>query len=279
MKNFRMIHHVDQGTIDEMYGRYRPVFVLTSGRSGSKLVAELLNLAPEIHAQHEPRPTLQYFSDFACRRQAEAGLLESLIDAARMEMVLEAMIRGKTYVESNQCLAFFAPALARRFAGARFVHLLRHPGDFVASAVRKGWHRNDSIWEAGRVRLHDEARWASMDQVQRLAWLWDFTHRALGDFLAGLEEERGLTCRLEDLVGNVDHARALFAFCGAVLPDAHAVRGMLGRRVNTLRLDADEPENMKKDPHFPSFPDWPAADREKVRRACAETAARFGYEL
>lgn len=279
MKEFRMIHHVDQATIDEMYGGYRPVFVLTSGRSGSKLVVELLSLAPEIHALHEPRPTLQYFSDFASRRQADAGLLESLIDAARMEMVLEAMIRRKIYVESNQCLTFFAPALARRFAGARFVHLLRHPGDFVASAVRKGWHRNDSIWEAGRVRLHDEPRWAAMDQVQRLAWLWDFTHRAIGDFLAGLGEERGWVLRLEDLVGGVDHARALFAFCGATPPDANAVRSVLGRRVNTLRVEADEPQNMKKDPHFPPFREWPATDREKVRLACAETAARHGYEL
>lgn len=41
-----MIHHVDQETIAEMFKSYAPVFVLSTGRAGSKFIVELLHLSP-----------------------------------------------------------------------------------------------------------------------------------------------------------------------------------------------------------------------------------------
>ena len=64
-----MIHHVDQAAIDRMYGEYAPVFVLTTGRTGSRLLVEMVNLSAGLSAFHEPRPTLQYFSNFAFHHQ------------------------------------------------------------------------------------------------------------------------------------------------------------------------------------------------------------------
>ena len=127
---FSMIHHVDQATINRMHEVYTPVFVLTTGRTGSRLLVELLNCSPGLVAFHEPRPTLQYFSDFAFHHQNEGELLRHMVAAARMESVLEVMIRDEKYVESNQCMTFFAPALNDLFPNARFIHLVRHPGDF-----------------------------------------------------------------------------------------------------------------------------------------------------
>ncbi|MCP5053537.1 MAG: hypothetical protein GY940_40600, partial [bacterium] len=125
---FRIIHHVDQRSIDRMYNRYSPVFILSTGRSGSKFIAHLLNLSAAATAYHEPSPTLQYFSNHAYHHQTEEKTLANMIDAARMELVLEVFIKDNIYVESNQCLTFFAPALAGLFKKSKFVHLVRHPG-------------------------------------------------------------------------------------------------------------------------------------------------------
>ena len=38
---FKIIHHVDQPTIDQMYQKYSPIFVLSTGRSGSKFITKL----------------------------------------------------------------------------------------------------------------------------------------------------------------------------------------------------------------------------------------------
>jgi len=277
MKKFRILHHVDRATIAEMVERYAPVFVLSTGRSGSKFIVELLNLSPLMRAFHEPRPTLQYFSDFASRHQDQPEVLRGMIEAARMELVLETFIHGKIFVESNQCLAFFAPALSGLFRSVKFIHLVRHPGDFVASAVRKGWHKNDSIWEAGRVKLADECRWNAMDQVERLGWLWAYTNRFIRDFLSTLPGEQALTCRLEDLLTCTRQVQSLFSFCGSGLPDMERLREVQGRPVNRLWVGADEPDNMKKDPGFPAYDDWPEERKRVLWDMVNETAGGFGY--
>ena len=86
---FRMIHHVDQQTIDDMYQAYSPVFILSTGRPGSKFMAKLLALSSRIISFHEPRPTLQYFSNHAFHNQTAKNALSKMIEAARMESILD----------------------------------------------------------------------------------------------------------------------------------------------------------------------------------------------
>lgn len=279
MTRFRIIDHADRATIAAMFRSYAPVFILSTGRAGSMFVAELLALASRLVAVHEPRPTLEYHSGFALRNQGRAEVLDRMIEAARMETILEAFIAGRIYVESNQCLTFFAPSLVRLFASAKFVHLVRHPGDFVASAARKGWYENDSLWEAGRARPLDEPAWNGWGRIERLGWLWDFTNRYIRDVLSGLPASRTMVCRFEDLLADDAVVRALFAFCGADVPAPDRIRMVRSRPVSVLRIDPDEPPGMKKDPGFPAFRDWPAADKETLRGRAGETARLFGYDL
>lgn len=276
MTQFKMIHQVDQETISAMYNDYSPVFVLSAGRSGSKFAAELLNLSPGINAFHEPRPTLQYFSDFACHHRHLAETLNGMIDAARMEMVLETYISGTVFVESNQCLTFFAPALAGLFKNAKFVHLLRHPGDFAASAARKGWYVNDSIWEAGRPKPAADD-WPHWSLVRKLGWLWNASHCFLRDFLGGLEPSRVLAMRMEDMVSAVDKAGDLFSFCGVDAPAKNRIRERQGTKVNPLWIGPQEPANMCKNPDFPAYDDWTAALKDELWEMAGATAAGFGY--
>ncbi len=112
---FTILHHVDQRTIDAMYHEYAPVFILTTGRSGSKFLASLLNHSPNVLAYHEPQPTLQYFPHFAYYNQNKKDVLIKMINAARMELILEVYIKEKIFVVSNQCLTFFAPAISVLF--------------------------------------------------------------------------------------------------------------------------------------------------------------------
>jgi len=279
MKRFKMIHHADQATISEMYEGYAPVFVLSTGRSGSKFIVELLNLSPTIAAFHEPRPCLQYFSNFAFQHQPQLEILSRMIDAARMEMILETHIKNKIYVESNQCLTFFAPAIAGLFRGAKFAHLLRHPAHFVRSAVRKGWHRNDSIWESGRVRLADEKNWSRMEQRERLAWLWTVTNEYIETFKKGLASERSLTVRFEDLLHGPNEAERLFRFVGSRPINREQIRQAQDKRINELEIFPDEPPTMRKISDFPPYEEWPEEWQEKLRAGVGTLAANYGYEV
>ncbi len=136
-KVFSHIHHVDIGTISRMYSDYSPVFVLSTGRTGTKFISELIKKTDNIDSFHEPVPTLQYYSDYAFHNQDKIALLKKMINVSRIEIILNSYIGEKIYFESNQCLTFFAYALNELFIKAKFVHLVRHPGDFVRSAIKK----------------------------------------------------------------------------------------------------------------------------------------------
>lgn len=276
---FKMIHHVDQETISGMYNNYAPVFILSTGRSGSKFLPELLNLSPNIAAYHEPSPTLEYFSNYAYHHQQEQEMLVKMIDAARMELILTDLIKDKIYIESNQCLTFFAPALARLFKKSRFVHIVRHPGDFVRSAVRKGWHKNDSIWESGRLKMADEKQWAEMDQIERLAWLWNTTNQFIEDFKQTIEKERTAFFKLEDLSCDINVVKKLICFSGGKEIPSADIEKMQNTKVNELYIGPDEPPNMKKIADFPPFEEWNHDLKERLKRHTLELAISYGYRV
>jgi hypothetical protein len=276
---FKMIHHVDQETISEMYNNYAPVFILSTGRAGSKFLPGLLNLSTNISAYHEPSPTLEYFSNYAYHHQRDEAILVKMIDAARMELILQDYIKDKIYIESNQCLTFFAPALARLFKKSRFVHIVRHPGDFVRSAVRKGWHKNDSIWESGRLKMADEQQWAPMDQAERLAWLWNATNQFIENFKRTIEKERIAFFKLEDISTDVGVVKELLRFTGGKEIPADAIEKIQNTKVNELYIAPDEPPNMKKVANFPIYNEWDDALKEKLKRHTQALAVSYGYRI
>lgn len=276
---FRIIHHADQNAINSIYAQYCSVFILSTGRSGSKFLASLLNLAPNIDAYHEPRPTLQYFSNYAYHNQKQKETLRNMIHAARMEQILEAHIHNKVYVESNQCLTFFAPVISSLFMKSKFVHVVRHPGNFVRSAIRKGWHVNDSIWESGRVRMTDDGGWTTLDQLEKLAWVWLTTNRFLENFKKGISAERSMTLRIENLYAKTNKVQELLSFVGAEAVPLEQLIAVQKTRINEFRKGADEPPNIMKVVHFPEYQDWTLEAKGKLRKYCQELADKYGYEL
>lgn len=279
MIKFTMIHHVDRQTIAEMYRTYAPVFILSTGRSGSKFITALLDCSAAVTAFHEPRPTLQFFSNYVFHHQQETETLTRIIDAARMEAILEVFIKDKIYIESNQCLTFFAPVLSRLFKNSKFIHLVRHPGDFVRSAVRKGWHKNDSIWEAGRVQMADKEEWARLDQIERLGWVWLTTNAFIEDFKKQIESRRLMTCKLEDLVESVKSVKKLLEFIGIHDIKRERIEELQREKINQPLIHPYEPANMQKTAEFPSYPDWTPQVKDKLKRYAADLARVYGYRL
>lgn len=276
---FKMIHHVDQHTIDQMYADYSPVFVLSTGRSGSKLIVNLVNLSGNVTAYHEPRPTLEYFSDYAYHHQNESDILTNMIDAVRMELVMEIFIKDQIYVESNQCLTFFAPVISKLFKNSKFVHLVRHPGDFVRSAVRKGWHKNDSIWESGRAKMEDKKQWAQLDQIERLSWLWMTTNQYIEDFKTQVHTSRVFTLKFEDLVEKKETVKKLLEFIGGHHIAEEKIEQIQQTRINELQIHPHEPPTMKKVVDFPLYNQWDDEMKNKLKKYGKKLGLLYNYDI
>ena len=196
-----------------------------------------------------------------------------------MEFILDVMIRNRVYVESNQCLTFFAPVLTALFPNARFIHLVRHPGDFVRSAWRKGWHRNDSIWESGRVRMADEGAWEKLDLVEKLAWVWAATNGFIETFISGIDPDRKFRLRMEDFIRDDEAGCKLAGFCGGDPPDPSEAARLRSLTVNSLKIGENEPPNMRKRRDFPHYRDWTEHMRKCLDRHCGSLSEKYEYSI
>ena len=206
------------------------LFILSPPRSGSTLLRVMLGAHPRLFAP--PELELLSFRTMAERHAAFAGRdrfwLEGLVravmeahqvDAAKAERIvgegerqgwsthrfyreLMGSLGGRMLVDKTPSYALDPAVLARAesgFAGARYLHLVRHP-----QATNRSFEeaKMDQIFFR---RPHPFSR----RQLAEL--IWTVSHENIRAFLAGVPEERFRTVRFEELVREPD--RVLAGIC------------------------------------------------------------------
>ncbi|MAM27948.1 MAG: hypothetical protein CMC13_02905 [Flavobacteriaceae bacterium] len=278
MHSFNHIHHISSKYLAFIYESYQPVFVLNTGRSGSAFINNLLQNIPDIKSYHEASPTLFLQSNYAYHHQDKIEVLQKMFEVARIELILEASIKNRFYVESNQCLVFFARQIKSLFPKAKFIHLTRHPGDFITSAIKKGWHKNDSVWESGRIKMKDAEAWAKMSQIERLGWVWEKTHSYIEDFKS-LHTRDFMTIKLEDLTKKPEYIDILLEFIGSENKlDAKQMDTILHRKINEVKI-SNEPKNMHKLATYPAYDNWHSSDKNVMKKFVSKSAELYSYIL
>ena len=278
---FKIIDHVDVKTVKDMH-RSTPIFVLTTGRSGSKFIANFFNElhADVVDAHHEPSPVLESFPDSFYNNQNNYDYLESSFKLSRIELILKSYIKDKVYFESNQCLVFLAHAIIKTFPNARFIHLVRNPVDFTLSAIRKGWYVNDSIWESGRIKLRNLEKWNAMTQLEKIAWYWQENNSYIEKFKKTINPSQVLTLKFEDMVSDKDSLIELLNFCG-VWKDINieSLIRLQNVKINELVIKADDPKNIRKLAYYPKYEYWKREDRASFLKHVKKLSAIYQYSL
>lgn len=213
---------------------YPCYFVLSTGRCGTQLLTRILRRSDRLVVHHSPEPELAVESVRAYESARERpDFFAGVVTGARAEMVEATAITGRTFVETNPKITFLAPQVRDVFLGARFVHLIRDPVDFVRSAVARGYYQSHRT-ERRHIRpAQGEVRmgWARMTSIQKTAWCWAETNAFIDRFAEQLSEDRLLRLTSEDLFSDPRAALRIADFCGAEL-DVASVEGMLRRKVN-----------------------------------------------
>ena len=89
---------------------YRIILTATQGRTGTQLLAELLNLIPGVHAEHEPAPPID---NVYWRLADRPALAREWLQRSKLPAVLRTIQESgaETYVETSHmlCKGFFRP--------------------------------------------------------------------------------------------------------------------------------------------------------------------------
>jgi hypothetical protein len=245
-----------------------PVFVLSTGRCGTKWLTELLRHDPRMWVNHSDYPELIRHSRLAYEQYEGAPhLFQEIVRATRDGYILSAHSRNQVYVETNNRITFFAHAIRAVYPQARFIHLVRHPGDFVRSGLRRGWYHGGRH-DVGRIRdATIPETWEAMADIEKIAWLWNETNRYIEDFLATLDAPGSyLQVKAEDMFGDAEVGAAICKFAGASVSN-RVVTAMLDRQINQQRIGSKPP-----------YERWDLEEKQQVRQH-ALLGEYYRYEL
>ena len=211
----------------------RIAFVLSTGRCGTQLLTNVLQTDHSIEAIHNPKVELLYWGKQAyLERNRERNC--SVFDGARYEMIRNAILAGKSYVETNNRITFFANEIAQLYPNARFIHLVRHPVEFVKSGLNRGWYEDEYHYNnEGLIEPQaNQEDWLRLTRTGKIAWLWNETNTFIEDFKGHIDPERVITITSEDMFSNEDALMRIGQFVGMKNISAGTIRKMQQRPVN-----------------------------------------------
>jgi hypothetical protein len=245
--------------------------VVAHPRSGTNLLAELLNLGGEPIAAHEhlarlsplgvSLPTLYY---------------EGMAQRETVMRLLDLYGRDAVRIDSNWKLAWILGPFLERFPEARVLHLVRDPAETIRSGSALDYygalrHHRDfagdharNFWLSWmpRVRRDD---WGSLSPFERNCAFWAESQRLIREALAG--HPRVMRVSLEELARDAEAAQRVLSFFGAPPATAAKLAELLGRRVN-------QRGEMKARVAAHRSVEWDAA---RLSEICGREAAALGY--
>ena len=238
-----------------------PFLITSTGRTGTRWLATLLNLAPGACVAHEPVPN---------EHRTHAGLLTDpesphrylytfrLRDMAQRCREADARIYG----EVNSVLRFHLAALRQLLPTIRIIHLVRDGRDVVRSIINRQQTR---AWDNPLHRLTPPPvdayarRWHALTPLERTCWGWQFEN-------ALIASQADATVRIEDI--NASHTclqTQILDPLGLTLQPADWV------------AHARQPQNSTRTWQVAAWEQWPESDRRVFRTICTAAMQRYGY--
>ena len=217
---------------EDVFANAAPVFVLSTGRVGTMLLTRLFELEKGLHIEHEALPEMLYTGKLAYADPSNIEFTKGAFMAGRYEAIRDCQLQNLRYVETNNRLTFFAPAMAALFPNAKFIHLLRHPDSFVSSGIQRNWYTGKTITDEGRIAPGKDL--GIERQQDKIAWLWNATNAFIDDFKAGAGKDRTLTVRSEDLFSNAEEAERILNWLN-FKADKTSIQKVLNTPVNSSR--------------------------------------------
>ena len=258
-------------TADELFEKPF-VFILSTGRCGTTLLTKILNKSNSTLVEHSPKPELEFVSSIVYKKKPSIEILKYSVLSARFDNYFyESFIRNKIYVETNNRVSSFAPALANLFPNSKFIHIIRHPGDFVRSGIRRGYYSNEKI-QYQRLDYSDREFWNKFNQLEKVAFEWNLINSYIEDFKKELEKERSLTLTSEELFNGLNNNII------DQIWDFLEIDNPFKNYGNKLQKIYKKPVNKQEEGEFPKYDEWKESDQKSLKNI-ATLYQKYGYKL
>ena len=185
------------------------IFVLSTGRSGSKTIVDVLGQNLEIISFHESiRQLIRISTNVAEKPDNKEKILKELQSIFQYKK-WEAK-KGEVILHSDQRLWNLVPFLSSYFPNSKFIHLKRNPVDCITSMFVRDWYRKGEYptynnidhanyrIQGDKVGFFSVDEWREKSPLQKCSWYWKYTNISIEKELKKIPQ-RFITLELENL--------------------------------------------------------------------------------
>lgn len=259
---------------DDRWRSIQPVWVLSTGRTGTNTMTELLKLSPQIDAFHEPAPELFQFSFDYFMNRIDRPDAKQTLKYLRDELVFRSYRDGFIFVETNNRLAYIADLLLELYPSSKFIHVYRNPYDFIRSGMRRNYYQGH-MRDYARIRPTESDYnfddWQDFTAIQKVAWNWKTVNEHCLNFMKTLPEKQTMSISSEDFF-NADPLLTdpLFDFIGSESyhPPSSDINRVMGKK-----------HNAQKKGQFSKPADWTDLQLQQVNDIITPVAKKLSYQL
>lgn len=257
---------------------YKPVFFLSTGRCGTEWFSKLLSNNKNLKVYHEAIPNLAEQSKLAYKLlktdvfndyEFKIKVLKEIFLAGRETQIRGCYKSNLRYIETNHYLTFFAHALSDLFPSAIFIHIIRHPAEFIRSALRRNWYQVGNLKDSIPIKpinnQYDDKEWDHLNDIQKCAWLWNETNSFIKDFKSTISKDRYYLINL-NILNNKNIANML-NFIEIELRQKH-IQNNINKKVN-----------IQKTGEFAKYQEWTPVQKKDMLNICGDLANYYEYIL
>ncbi len=185
------------------------VFVLSTGRSGSKTITKVLNQHKSCLALHEDIHQLIRLSTQLSYDPKNLPLKKELDTIFKYKTWPSN--DGQILIHSDQRLWNLVPFLLDYFPKAKFIHLKRQAVACIRSMIYRDWYQPDEYpnynnhdWAMYRLQgdklgVFSESEWNQMTPIEKCTWYYHYVNSKIETTLTALPKERYLNLDIESL--------------------------------------------------------------------------------
>lgn len=253
--------------------KIKPIFILSTGRTGTTYLAKYFSYYPNIYAVHEPKPSRRMRQLSMARLQEvfnDDQYLAKILNQQRQNMIKHS---GKIYIESNPFLVGFAKALPVVFDSPTLIHVVRDPRDYITSGINHGALKGTKKFLNNHLKywLFDvEKKDGESDRthmVRRLATFWTVSNNFIAS--AGKDVPNYHLVKFESLFNDKNNIDKLARKID--LPNI--------KLDQSRKLSSAQSKNQSQFRTMPEWPDWTAQEKKIVEKICGSTMLKFNYSL
>ena len=240
-------------------------FVVSTGRTGTKWIAEVLNLNKDALVEHEPIPVETWAYKAAVGNLIVA---EKYIRKFRLKEIYLRVARQhpdlKIYGEVNGMLRRHIESILKHIPEVKLIHLVRDGRDVVRSIMsRRTYSGKHPVFYDFQPPKIDEysGRWNDLSEFEKVCWIWQWENKYM-------REHIDLYARFEDIISSY----ALFR--NQILEPLS-----LELEETVWQATVQRPKNVTKRYGLGKWEDWTIEQKEQFIHICGKEMQEYGYEI